>query len=150
MHAGLVCTARRTPILDPVKGKDVFKCTCALVVAELRQEINDLLTRARVALQSARAALVEREEARKGEYGVIAVLDERVRKGALEYYVDWEGEDPKTGERYEPTWIEAKNLGEGAVKDAHLALKAELKALEPKRGRGRPSKRKRIAVLALE
>ncbi|KAL1839307.1 hypothetical protein VTK73DRAFT_4072 [Phialemonium thermophilum] len=37
-------------------------------------------------------------------YAVRDILDEKHEKGRLYYLIDWE-DDPKTGERYEPTWV---------------------------------------------
>lgn len=37
-----------------------------------------------------------------------AILQERTRRGRLEYLIDWEGTNEKTGKPYEPTWEPAK------------------------------------------
>lgn len=33
------------------------------------------------------------------------ILQERKKKGQLQYLVNWSGQDPETGRAYEPTWV---------------------------------------------
>ena len=38
-------------------------------------------------------------------FAISEILDERRRHGRLEYLVDWEGKDTRTGERYDRSWV---------------------------------------------
>lgn len=38
-------------------------------------------------------------------HAISEILDERRKHGRLEYLVDWEGKDPRTGERYDQSWV---------------------------------------------
>ncbi|RYP26609.1 hypothetical protein DL768_011685 [Monosporascus sp. mg162] len=43
------------------------------------------------------------------------IIDERLRRGVVQYLVQWEGTDPKTGQPYEPSWEPSKNVTEAAI-----------------------------------
>ncbi|KAK8003367.1 hypothetical protein PG989_003086 [Apiospora arundinis] len=49
------------------------------------------------------------------------ILQERKKKGQLQYLVNWSGQDPETGRAYEPTWEPAKNVTERAIKEWAVA-----------------------------
>lgn len=38
-------------------------------------------------------------------FAISEILDERRIDGRLEYLVDWEGKDPRTGERHKQSWV---------------------------------------------
>ncbi|RYP08018.1 hypothetical protein DL764_002164 [Monosporascus ibericus] len=44
------------------------------------------------------------------------ILDERRHRGVVQYLVEWEGTDPRTGQPYEPGWEPSKNVTEVAIK----------------------------------
>ncbi|RYP65397.1 hypothetical protein DL771_008342 [Monosporascus sp. 5C6A] len=43
------------------------------------------------------------------------IIGERLHRGVVQYLVEWEGTDPKTGQPYEPSWEPSKNVTEAAI-----------------------------------
>lgn len=48
-------------------------------------------------------------------HAISEILDERRKHGRLEYLVDWEGKDPRTGEPYDQSWVSRSALSLRAV-----------------------------------
>ncbi|RYP16184.1 hypothetical protein DL767_010213 [Monosporascus sp. MG133] len=43
------------------------------------------------------------------------IIDERRHRGVVQYLVQWEGSDPRTGQPYEPSWEPSKNVTKAAI-----------------------------------
>ncbi|KAI1465203.1 uncharacterized protein F4812DRAFT_136492 [Daldinia caldariorum] len=55
---------------------------------------------------------------RKGWYHVRSIINEAHDvRGRLIYFVDWEGQDPRTGIGWPGSWVNSKNVSEAAIRE---------------------------------